>query len=299
MRLSQVLNDRILAVLDLRLTRASDWKKQAEEKHQLQLEALATSMVARARILKLASLLIPQKVVGQSKVRLGSKHDGGYICLDDFAGVTAAFSFGIAENDDWDNEIADRGIMVHQFDHTIDSSPHRHANFRFQKKKIVPIIGREPDVESISSLMAQHANARAASIILKMDVEHDEWQIFASAPSSDLQKFSQIVCEFHGFSRIANDHWYERALTALEKLHQDFEIVHIHGNNFLPLIIIGNIPFPELLEVTYASRMRYKFETAEEIFPTSLDAPNEPNKPDLFLGQFALLPKSASSNQVD
>jgi hypothetical protein len=290
MTFARIVNDRILALFNLRLTRASTWRKLEDE--QRRLESLARSALARARILQLASVLVPKKAVGQSKVRLGSKCDGGYVCLDDFDGITAAFSFGVAENDDWDVDVADRGIVVYQFDHTVESPPHRHANFRFQKKKIVPIKDGASDAESISSLLTQHVSGGMASAILKIDVEHDEWQIFLSTSNDDLRKFSQIICEFHGFSEIDNDTWYDRARTVLEKLHQDFEIVHVHGNNCSRLIAIGNIPFPELLEVTYASRSRYTFEPADEIFPTQLDAPNEPNRPDLELGWLTLFDKT-------
>ena len=39
--------------------------------------------------------------------------DGGYVMLDDFAGVTAALSFGIDVNCSWDMQIAERGINVY------------------------------------------------------------------------------------------------------------------------------------------------------------------------------------------
>lgn len=43
-------------------------------------------------------LLQPQRALGADKIRLGNIGDGGYICLDDFAGIDTALSFGI--NDD-------------------------------------------------------------------------------------------------------------------------------------------------------------------------------------------------------
>jgi hypothetical protein len=283
MKLTQTINDRILAAFDLRITRASSWRNQIEA--QQRVASLAGSPVARDRILRLASLLTPQKAIGYSKVRIGSAHDGGYICLDDFAGIKSAFSFGIGHNDDWDIAIADKNIQVYQFDHTIQSPPHSHRNCHFERKKIVPnhLIGEASD--SISSLLDKHANSDS-SIILKMDIEHDEWDIFLSTSDADLNKFSQIICEFHGFAAIDSAEWYSRALSVLEKLHRRFDVVHIHPNNSSRWITIGNIPFPELVEVTYANRSRYAFEPTDESFPTSLDAPNESNRPELYLGPF-------------
>jgi hypothetical protein len=284
MSLTQMVNDRLLALVDLRVTRASNWRQQNEDKRRLEL--LSASGVAQARILKVASLLVPQNAIGQSKVRLGNKHDGGYICLEDFDGVTAAFSFGIGQNVDWDLEIAEKGIVVYQFDHTVDRPPARHAKFCFHKKKIVPIRTPASNEETVSQLLATNTSGDVATVILKIDIEHDEWQVFSKLTSHDLVQFSQIICEFHAFSAILDDEWYGRTLNVLTKLNRHFAVVHVHGNNFLPWMDLGGVPFPELLEVTYASRNRYEFEPSKEIFPTLLDAPNDPSKPDLFLGRF-------------
>jgi hypothetical protein len=277
-----MINDRILTRIGLRVIRERDWSKKKKEHRRLEL--LSDSLVARERVTKLAALLAPHKVAGHSKIRLGAKNDGGYICIDDFDVIKLAFSFGIATDVSWDRDIADRGIVVHQFDHTVDTAPSSHVNFRFQQKKIVGIRCGD-DEETISSLVTKHTLPPAASI-LKIDIDHDEWDVFLATPSHDLARFSQIICEFHGFDSIITKEWYERAFLVLERLHGDFGAVHVHGNNFLPWISIGNIPFPQLLEVTYANRMRYSLESTDQIFPTGLDAPNDPTKPDLHLGRF-------------
>lgn len=52
------------------------------------------------------------------------------------------------------------------------------------------------------------------------------------------------------------------------------------------MIAVSNVSFPEGLEVSFANRNRYKLEISDEIFPTSLDQPNNPLLPDIFLGTF-------------
>jgi hypothetical protein len=291
MTLAETINDRVLALFNLRLTRASVWRQQQEEWKRRQekqqcLDSLAASNASREKIVKLASFLTPHRAVGHSKVRLGGRNDGGYVCLSDFNGIEAGFSFGIAEDATWDNDLANRGIIVHQVDHTIDSPPIAHSNFRFQKKKLVSVNNQHPGEETIASLLSQHVKGTTASAILKMDIEHDEWQIFSKTLSCDLNKFSQIICEFHNFSAVIDEIWYEQALAVFKKLHEKFAVIHVHGNNFLPWTIIGGVPFPELLEVTFANRARYALKPSDEIFPTALDAPNVLGKADLFLGRF-------------
>lgn len=281
MKVSSLVNEHLLSRFNLRLVRASVW--QAQQDHYKRIEALATSPVARERILQLTRLLVPVKAIGHQKTRLGGQYDGGYVCVDDLDGIKAAFSFGIAQDVTWDIDIADRGIPVYQLDHSVDGPPRTHANFRFQKAKAVPVKRRHSAEESISSLLTKHTDRKIASVILKMDVEHDEWQIIESACREDLRVFAQIICEFHGFDLIMNADWFQRAQGALLALDRDFAVVHVHGNNFQPLLSIGNTPFPEVLEVTYANRARYQFERCAETFPTALDAPNDRSRADMTL----------------
>ena len=280
---AHILNDRILRPMGLRLTRARDWGKSNEE--QRRPELLARSFLAQRRILELANLLVPHKALERSKIRLGGTNDGGYVCLNDFEKIDLAFSFGIGDDVSWDVDVAKKGIFVHQFDNSIETPRNFYTNIQFWRKRIVPS-KRAPNEESISSLWSRYLQNTRASALLKMDVEHDEWDILFETPSHVLNSFSQIICEFHFFSSIDNQEWFERAYAVLKKLDLHFAVVHVHGNNAWPLVNLGSVPFPELLEVTYASRTRYLFELSNEIFPTSLDAPNLPERPDLCLGGF-------------
>ena len=179
---------------------------------------------------------------------------------------------------------AKRGVRTYQFDHTIKCAPATHPNLSFFPRKIVSIPGEGG--ESIAGLLDRYGCGADASLILKMDIEGDEWPILEQVERKHLQSFAQIICEFHGFNNAADQDWYSRAKRVIEKLVADFAVVHVHGNNAEPLVSIENVPFPRILEVTFANRARYKFLASEETFPTPLDQPNIPNRPDLFLGRF-------------
>jgi len=210
--------------------------------------------------------------------------------LNDFDGIETAFSFGISDNSSWDRAIADRGILVHQFDHTVAGPPDRHKNFRFEKRQIVGTGEESAAKESVGSLLARYPARTAASMLLKIDIEHDEWHVLFSTSDDDLGTFSQLICELHGFSRVIEDDWWFKAKKVLERLHRIFEVVHLHANNFSPWAIIGNVPFPDVVEVTYANRIRYHFKQTGESFPTPIDAPNDPTVPDMFIGHFEMWP---------
>ncbi|MGL5168959.1 MAG: hypothetical protein ACRC9K_24020 [Afipia sp.] len=235
------------------------------------------------RAMLVGSLLAPMRAMGVNKTRVGGDADGGYVMLDDLTSVSHALSFGIGDNDTWDVEVAGRGIVVHQYDHTINAPPSTHLNSLFHQERIssVETDGCETLHGSLKKL-----NADKGRVILKIDIEGDEWQIFEHAAQATLDHLSQIVCEFHSFGLIVNNRYFPSMKLALEKLNQAFAVVHVHANNSAPWLQLGGVSLPSVLEVTYANRSRYTFEPSQELFPTKLDRPNFAGYPDHYLGNF-------------
>jgi hypothetical protein len=254
-----------------------------QEKLLVQAKPFA-SAGTQSQFLMLARHFSPRSAVGYRKIRVGRAHDGGYIMLDDFEDIDAAFSFGVGDDASWDLQVASRGIPTYQFDGSIDASPVLHPNLHFLARNIVPQPNR--DGETIGGLLERFGTKSDHACILKLDVEHDEWDILHHAEFDALRHFAQIICEFHFFSRATDPAWYTRALAVMKKLSDAFQVIHVHGNNYRPLVSIGNVPFPELLEVSFANRERYQFRDSEEVFPTPIDQPNWAAEPDLFLGRF-------------
>ncbi len=217
-------------------------------------------------------------------MRLGGPNDGGYVCLNDFDEIVAALSLGTGADVSWDADIADRGKMVYQYDHTVEGPPISNVNFRFNRLKIDS--GADGEGEHIDSILARNALTRPSSVIAKIDIEHDEWAVFAGASRVTLDVFAQIICEFHGFDQITDAEWFNRAFAVLDKLSEKFSVIHVHANNHAPLLAIGNLLFPEVLEVTFANRKRYTFVDTDELFPGPHDAPNLATRMDHNLGKF-------------
>jgi hypothetical protein len=246
---------------------------------------MAREIMRQKPFLALASLFSPQKVEGFSKIRVGSDHDGGYIMLDDFSNIDLALSFGVDTNADWDVGVANRNVGVQQYDHTIDSAPIVHDRIKFFKNKIVAASADSSEV-SIHSILEGAQITRDASVILKIDIESDEWPVFDACAVEDLKRFSQILVEFHNFAYSRDSVWLRRATRVMEKLASIFGVYHVHANNWCAMAAVGNVYFPDGLEVSFANRERYKLVEATELFPTPLDQANNPLKPDLYLGAF-------------
>lgn len=110
-----------------------------------------------------------------------------------------------------------------------------------------------------------------------MDIEGGEYPWLLQIHENQLNKFKQIVIEFHG---ITNDGWgcnYNDKIKCLEKLSKTHYIVHAHGNNYGPVVN----KFPDVIELTYVNK-NY-FESIPELNKQSLpihnlDFPNNPSK---------------------
>ena len=281
--LSHAINHQLTNWLGLRVVRVKAHEDLLAQSAG-QMRPLANSPLAVERISRLGRLLRPQQARGVKKVRLGASNDCGYVCLDDFKGLEAALSLGIAAEVSWDAEMADRGLTIYQYDHTVEGPPFPHANFRFHRRKIGARASH--DSESIESALARAHLTRPHSAILKIDIDDDEWPAFAATSPATLDVFTQVLAELHGFNNVLDDDWFEQALAVLTKLNEKFAVVHVHVNNYRPLLAIGNVLFPEVLEVTYASRTKYSFSDCDEVFPGPLDSPNWPAAPDYGLGKF-------------
>ena len=238
----------------------------------------------QAEILAVLRLLEPKKASDYAKIRVGTNGDGGYVQLDDLKGISRALSFGIADNDDWDLGMAKVGVAVEQFDHSIERAPSQHPLLHFHRKMIS--VDATPQTATLPDVVAEHSRAIVPDLILKMDIENSEWDVFDHTPEATLAKFAQIVCEFHNLSYLNDLTFRARAQRVFGKLHRLFAVVHVHGNNCCRVVNVCNITLPDLLEVTFANRARYSFVESSEIFPTPLDAPNCPNVPSIVLGTF-------------
>lgn len=242
------------------------------------------SIETQKKIIEFLSYLQPADVTGAIKVRIGSVGDGGYVQLDDLSGVTLALSFGINDNDSWDLEIAKRGIPVLQFDFTIENAPSKHPLLKFDKKKVGGIAGE--GLITLQDLISSHEVSTRPNVLLKIDIEGSEWEVFDYCSEQNLSQIGQILCEFHGLSQLDDVGFYSLARRVVEKLHRHFIPYHVHGNNNSEVINIANVVFPDVLEISYANRKIFNSTPSNVIYPTNLDYPNNPERPDIFLGKF-------------
>jgi hypothetical protein len=249
-------------------------------------------IAAVSTLADIMELIVPHNCPSITKVRLGALHDGGYICLDDFAETRAALSLGINDDVTWDIDLIDRNnkTTVFQYDHTVDGPPNPNHNFKFHKTRIVPNRNSEDGV-TIEQIVSAYRICRTDKPILKMDIEGSEWDVFDEMPESTLNIFSQILVEFHGFEHIGTKDFGEKALRVFRKLSKSFRLVHVHGNNWGAQLAFGPHLFPAVLEISFANADFYPLEVSGETFPGPLDKPCNGAQPDYPLADFQYLVK--------
>ena len=239
----------------------------------------------QASIRALMSTLTPMRALGFNKLRIGGRLDGGYVMLNNFPPKTVCLSLGIGGDVSWDLEMAERGAIIHQFDHTVAGSPVAHANFVFNKLKIGGVDDPQQKVISLATVVNAIKNDDSLCI-MKMDIEDSEWDVLTVTPASVLAALDQIVVEFHGLHRMVDPNWRNRMRACFAKLRLTHVPVHVHGNNWGDYAAIENVPIPDVVESTFVRRHSYQFVETTELFPGELDAPCKADVPDFFLGAF-------------
>ncbi|MEN3167619.1 hypothetical protein [Gluconobacter sp. OJB] len=228
--------------------------------------------------------LAPRKAKDAKKCRVGRDYDGGYVMLDSFPSGSVAISLGINDDVSWDLAVAERGCEVFQYDHTISALPQSHERFHFYSQRITA--HEEEEGILLQDVISDNAIPQNTPIILKMDIEGDEWSVFDTTSLDILERFTQIVVEFHHCEHLAEPEFRARAERVFKKLSEKFFVFHVHGNNCGNLVNVQNIILPESLEISFARKDLYSSEETDELFPQVLDMPNQKGRADFYLGCF-------------
>lgn len=127
--------------------------------------------------------------------------------------------------------------------------------------------------------------------LLKIDIEGAEYDIFRDGNIYNcFQHINQIILELHDLKNRLND-----ARDIITGLRHDFELIHIHGNNYGEAFTVHDLQegvsrevvIPDVLEVTLVRKNMIHKEDIQETpasYPvSSLDFPNDPSRDDYVL----------------
>ncbi len=208
-------------------------------------------------------------------IRVGGGGDGGYLLPNDLEGITHVFSPGIDNN--WAFELDVQritGARVHLIDicDTDDSCP-----FSVDKGYLGGFSTNEQ--VGINDWLASHLdkNDEQGDFLLQMDVEGSEYQILSGLDLAYLIRFRVMVIEFHRLDLLGSADWLAYVFfPLLERILEEFIVVHVHPNNTGRKLNIAGIEFPELLEVTFLRKDRVFNGRPVNSLPHELDEDNNP-----------------------
>jgi len=224
------------------------------------------------------------------KCRCGINSDGGYVIAELEGEYDCYISAGVSNEESFSKDFINKYNInknnSYAFDSTIIDYPYEYTNdIQFIKKNINSF--NDENNSNLEFLTKKYNN-----IFLKMDIEGGEYPWLLNINEDQLNKFKQIVIEFHG---ITNDGWgsiYNNKIKCLEKLAKTHYIVHAHGNNYGP--VYNNIP--DVIELTYINKNYFnllpELELNLQILPiTGLDFANNLNNNDINLNFYPFLKK--------
>jgi hypothetical protein len=242
----------------------------------------AISSEAEIALSNLIALLRPLELKSGDLVRVGGYKDGAYVMADTFASADAAASLGVGADVSWDCAIADRGIPIWQYDHSVEQPERcKGPGFTFDKRKVV-VEARAKEELTLKEIFEIEGLRDKRNIILKIDIEGDEWMVLETLPHRYLSRVNQLIVEFHNFQNAWHPEWSARAQGVLRCLRTVFTPVHLHGNNCGGFCQLGGLTFPRAVEVSFVKSSENLFGQPIQFIPhAELDAPNNPDFADL------------------
>jgi hypothetical protein len=267
------------------------------------------------------NLLFLKPIPTNGKIRIGPKHDGGYVLYEKSVRKTdVLLSYGVGFDVDFErefNSITKSKVLM--FDPTLFGKylfdfKHffslltkcklieaiKYPSFIFycwvlkiqMKKKDIHFynegisVEKKGNYDTFKNQLLKH-NLDNKSILIKMDIEGNEYDILLNNEFHEhLDQVTQIAIEFHDLKN--------RLRTVeqiMNKFSSRFDLVHIHGNNFgAPFKLYRDnkkdLSFPDTIEVTLIKKGEVEKEKIipNVEYPVSLvDFPNNPRNRDYTL----------------
>lgn len=235
-----------------------------------------TRVTRKADLAALLARLHPRRAP-QGLIRLGPDGDGGYLVPNDLDGIQTCFSPGVCEISGFEKDCAERGMKVFMADRSVDGAAAQHPLFHFTKKYVG--VTTNDDFMTMDNWIASSLPENTSDLLLQIDIEGFEYEVFLAMSDALMQRFRIIVVEFHQVDMLWSNPFFRVASRAFDKILQTHACVHIHPNNCNPALRLGGLEIPRVMEMTFLRRDRLGDAPFETRFPHPRDFDNTPKKP--------------------
>ena len=139
------------------------------------------------------------------------------------------------------------------------------------------------DFMTIDSWVDQSLPNNKSDLILQMDIEKFEYEVFLSMSEKLISRFRIMVIEFHDLDQLWNQSFFNIAERTFEKILHTHSCMHIHPNNIANTQKLNGIETTQAMEFTFLRKDRINNAQLQTIFPHPLDCDNDPNEPSTIL----------------
>lgn len=240
--------------------------------------AVVTPLTDEGNLISLIHKLFPVIGDGMELIRFGPKGDGGYLIPDDLIGIEACFSPGVNLISGFEKDCANIGMKAFLADKSVDQAAESDEMFHFTKKYLG--VTTSDDYMTIDDWVSSSLPETQSDLLLQIDIEGAEYEVFLGMSDSLMHRFRIIVAEFHSLEQLWNRHFFKIASRAFDKLLQSHTCVHIHPNNCCGSMQKKEIDIPIAAEFTFLRNDRIYNPSFVDSFPHPLDYDNT-GKPSL------------------
>jgi hypothetical protein len=210
-------------------------------------------------------------------IRFGPQSDGGHLIPDDIDGIEALFSPGASSASGFEKACANRKIKVFLVDKSVEKPAEEGSLFHFTSKFIGSMTN--DSFMTLDNWVESSLPNSKRDLILQMDIEKFEYEVFLSMSENLINRFRIMVVEFHDLDQLWNRPFFTIASRVFEKILQTHSCVHIHPNNIGNTQKLNGIEIPQAMEFTFIrnDRINNNDITYQKIFPHPLDVDNDQN----------------------
>lgn len=180
-------------------------------------------------------------------IRVGPNADGGYIVYK-FASpqYDGCLSGGVGEDVSFEIDFLSKHETMECdiYDHTVHGLPENHPRLHWI-------------AQPMSSCVLRDFLQTRQNVFFKCDIEGGEWETLHGALDMR-ERLQQVVVEIHGLGDAAWP-WGAHAMVeqqrdVLQAMATTHYLVHVRGNTCSPLVPMGNVYVPEVIELTYVRK---------------------------------------------
>ena len=193
------------------------------------------------------------------------------------------FSLGDSQNWEFETWFADQGCKVIQYGVPPCDKPHH--NFIHRPEQL----GTGGYQTCFSQLLSDNNLQHAHDLILKCDLNGQEWSCLSRVTSAWYAHFEQIMIEFYDLHNLKDPGFRDWVYQIWEQITRTHVVCHVHANNNHDVVWVSGVRIPAVIEVTFVRKDLGICVPSSETFPTEWDAANLATRPDVHLGTFTFI----------